>query len=340
MRIEEVKTETHELVAVNLNDPRCCIAIHDTRLGPALGGVRLQPTYGYSEMVEEAMALSKAMTYKNAIAGVPRGGGKAVISGCRELTVRSLENFLELLDYVNMRVGYTAAPDMGTDNITMQTLQHLDPDANVLALEEYDIDPSVITAKGVFQALLGFKSFKGLTNDDMVVNIEGVGKVGYQLAWLCKQAGWDICVTDIEEKKAMTVAESLGTAYSPLSDLRFLKGIYSPCAIPGTIDYHFAMESEASGVVGAANCQFAQPQKGTEKVLRSRNILYVPDFVANSGGVIAADCILSATEEDIDERLAYIRSQANALLMAGQKLSAWDLAIETADKILEGKNYE
>ena len=322
MKYEILDTSTHELMVLAYDEEfQACVAIHNTVLGPALGGIRMK---GYDEavdMVADAMNLSEGMTYKNAVSGLKMGGGKTVVNASH-WTSDIAEKLAGLLNYVNEELGvpYMGAPDMNTNNDCMKDIQ--DAGSVYCFYEPNGGDCSLSTAYGVYQSLLALSSFIGETGQDFTVNIEGLGKVGSELLRLCTEEGWDVCVTDIDKEKAMALAGFYGAAYAPPEDLKYLSGVYCPCALGKTIDKDFVENSEARAVCGAANNQLERLDIG--KLMALYNKLYVPDFIANAGGVIAiAMGIENGTEEGFGldnehtkERVEFIRKQASAMLAA------------------------
>lgn len=351
MKYEVLETKTHELVVIAHDEEfSACIAIHNTNLGPALGGIRMKYYPSAQDMVVDAMKLSEGMSYKNAVAGLPFGGGKSTINASH-WTQEIAEKFAKFLVYVNKELGvaYIGAPDMNTNNDCMKDI--LDAGGIYCSYDTNGGDCSNATAYGVYQSLKALEAFIGKTGKDFTVNIEGIGKVGHRLIQLCVEEGWDVCITDIDKDRAMAVAGLYEVAYAAPEDLKYLDGVYCPCAIGGTVDKDFVENSEAYAVCGAANNQLSKLEIGM--LLAARNKLYVPDFVANAGGVIAVGVsvidshdvpVFGLDDPHVKERVEFIRKQASAILMAQttqvETRNAQLLAMKVAQDILEKKHVK
>lgn len=322
MEFQVLPSQSHELLVVGHDETfHACIAVHSTKLGPALGGIRMKYYETPEDMVIDAMKLSEGMSYKNAVAGLPFGGGKSTINAIA-WTKEVAAKYAQLLNHVNEELGvdYMGAPDMNTDNNCMKDIQ--DAGGRYCFWDSNGGDCSGATALGVFRGLQALSTFLGKSGKDFTVNIEGLGKVGGALVRHCIAEGWDVCVSDINTEFAQGLAAYYSVAYSPPEDIKYLEGVYCPCAVGGTVDKDFVENSEAYAVCGAANNQLVKLDIGM--LLASRNKLYVPDFVANSGGVIAVGVALEDGTDDgfsLDnaktvERVDFIRQQASAILLA------------------------
>jgi len=322
MEYKILELDTHELVLLAYDeDFQACVAVHSCALGPALGGIRMKVYKDSSEMVADALRLSEGMSYKNAISGLTFGGGKVAVSASH-WTKDIAEKLATVLNYVNeeLEVYYIGAPDMNTDNDCMKDI--LDAGGGYCVWDPSGGDCSVATAYGVFNSLVALSSFQGKFDKDFTVNIEGLGKVGKELLKLCSEEGWDVCVTDLDEELAFSLAGYYGAAYAKPEDLKYLEGVYSPCALGGTIDKDFVECSKANAVCGSANNQLSNIDIGT--LLGLYNKLYIPDFVASAGGVIAIGVGIGEGLENgvgldnptTKERVTFIRKQASAMLLA------------------------
>lgn len=278
----------HEEV-VMCSDPsvgyRGILAVHSTTLGPALGGTRFWQYATDEEAITDALRLSRGMTYKNAVAGLPLGGGKSIIIGDnkiqdREKIFRAHGRFIESLGG-----RYITAEDVGTNTKDMGYV-HLET-SHVAGLAEKSGDPSPVTAHGVFRAVQasahqvwGSNSLKGKT-----VSIQGCGHVGRYLADELHEAGAKLIVSDIDSAKAARVAKATGAKIVE-GDAIFDADadIFSPCALGGIINDTTIQKLKVKIVAGGANNQLLEERHGDE--LARRGILYTPDYVANAGGVI------------------------------------------------------
>lgn len=264
---------------------RAIIAIHDTTLGPALGGCRFWPYQNEEEAIVDVLRLAKGMTYKNAAMGLNLGGGKAVIIGDSR-TDKSEELFRAFGRFVQSLGGrYITAEDMGTDTDDMAHIHTETP--YVVGLRDKSGDPSPATAFGVFrgmqaaaQEVWGGPSLKGKT-----VAIQGLGHVGYHLAHHLSQDGANLIVTDIHPERVERVVRDFGArAVAPDEIFDADCDIYCPAARGAVINDETVPRLRCRIVAGPANNQLKEPRHGD--ALAERGILYAPDFVINGGGVI------------------------------------------------------
>ena len=265
---------------------RGIIAIHSTRLGPAVGGTRFWNYASEEEAMIDALRLSRGMTYKCAVAGVPLGGGKSIIIGDnkiqnREALFRAHGRFVE-------RLGgrYITAEDVGTSAADME----------LIALETSFVgglagkggDPSPWTGLGTFRAMQASAKHRWGSDDlsGKRVSIQGCGNVGYNLAKELRRAGARIMVSDIDSGRAKRAVEELdASAVSPDEIYSVETDIFAPCALGGIINDHTLAQLKAEIVCGAANNQLLEERHG--EALEELGILYAPDYVANSGGVLS-----------------------------------------------------
>ncbi|MFJ2174614.1 Leu/Phe/Val dehydrogenase [Streptomyces sp. NPDC087851] len=270
---------------------KAVIAIHSTALGPALGGTRFHPYASEEEAVADALNLSRGMSYKNALAGLDHGGGKAVIIGDPE-QIKSDELLLAYGRFVASLGGrYVTACDVGTYVADMDVVARTCAWTTGRSPENDGAgDSSVLTAFGVFQGMRasaqhqwGDPSLRGRR-----VGVAGVGKVGHHLVEHLLKDGAEVLITDVREAsvRRVTDAHPRVTAVADTDALIRTEGldIYAPCALGGALDDTSVAALTATVVCGAANNQLAHP--GVEKDLADRRILYAPDYVVNSGGVI------------------------------------------------------
>ena len=264
---------------------RGIIAIHDTTLGPALGGTRFWNYGSDEEALVDALRLSRGMTYKNAVAGLNLGGGKSVIIGDnktaqREMLFRAHGRFVDSLGG-----RYVTAEDVGTSVEDMDFV-HMET-KYVTGIGSKSGDPSSVTAHGVFRAIeasacerWGDDSLAGKT-----VAVQGCGHVGYHLAMELHAAGAELIVSDIDPVRAQRVVDLTGASVVSGNDIYGVKAdIFAPCALGGIINSDTIPQLKVEIVSGAANNQLLETVHGDQ--LEARNILYAPDYVANAGGVI------------------------------------------------------
>ncbi|MGW6294572.1 Leu/Phe/Val dehydrogenase [Streptomyces sp. NPDC055058] len=271
---------------------KAVIAIHSTALGPALGGTRFYPYASEEEAVADALNLARGMSYKNAMAGLEHGGGKAVIIGAPEL-VKSEELLLAYGRFVASLGGrYVTACDVGTYVSDMDVVSRECRWTTGRSPENGGAgDSSVLTSFGVYQGMRA--SAQHLWGDpslrDRKVGVAGVGKVGHHLVDHLRAEGAEVVITDVREDAVRRVLDTHPqgvTAVADTGELIRTEGldIYAPCALGGALDDDTVPVLTAKVVCGAANNQLAHP--GVEKDLADRGILYAPDYVVNAGGVI------------------------------------------------------
>ena len=294
----------HEEV-VFCNDPdaglRAIIAVHDTTLGPALGGCRMWPYRSDDEALEDVLRLARGMTYKSAVAGLDLGGGKAVIIGDPQ-TDKTPALFQALGRFVDSLGGrYVVAEDVGTTVADMELVRRTT--RHVAGTPEGRVgDPSPGTAWGVFHGIraavkhkLGADSLAGLS-----VAVQGVGHVGRHLCRHLAEAGAKLVVSDIrDDLVAAAVAEFGAETAAPEAIHAQPVHVFSPCALGAVLDDRTIPEIVAPIVAGAANNQLAEDRHGA--ALRARGILYAPDYVINAGGII----VISHEGPDYDRRVAF-----------------------------------
>ncbi len=284
----EMKSWGHEQV-VFCHEPSCgylgIIAIHDTTLGPALGGTRFWNYGSTDEAVTDALRLARGMTYKAAVAGLDLGGGKSVIIGDnrrtdRETLFRAHGRFVESLGG-----RYITAEDIGTSPADMEYVRG--ETSHVAGLQNLSGDPSPMTGYGVYMGMKaaarqrwGTDSLSGKT-----VLVQGAGKVAYYLCSHLHAEGARLVVTDIDAAKVKRVVEEFGaTSVAPTAIYDQPGDIYAPCALGATINDDTLKRLTVAVVAGGANNQLAEERHGLE--LERKGMLYAPDFVINGGGLI------------------------------------------------------
>ncbi|MFJ1927891.1 MULTISPECIES: Leu/Phe/Val dehydrogenase [unclassified Streptomyces] len=273
---------------------KAVIAIHSTALGPALGGTRFYPYASEQAAVADALNLARGMSYKNALAGLGHGGGKAVIIGDPEAFEGDRRTEL-LLAYgravASLGGRYVTACDVGTYVADMDVVARECRWTTGRSPENGGAgDSSVLTAFGVFQGMRA--SAQHLWGDPTLrgrkVGVAGVGKVGHHLVEHLLADGAEVMITDVREESVRRITErhpGIAVAADTEALIR-TEGldIYAPCALGGALNDDTVPVLTASVVCGAANNQLAHP--GVEKDLADRSILYAPDYVVNAGGVI------------------------------------------------------
>jgi len=263
------------------------IAIHNTNLGPAVGGCRMFPYANKAEALEDVLRLSRGMTYKSALAGLPMGGGKAVIIG-DPATQKSPDMLRKMGQFIESLQGkYITAEDSGTsvDDLKLMS-QETDYVLGINEEQEFGGDPSPLTAHGVFcgiTAAVKHKHGRSSVNGARIA-IQGAGAVGKYLAKELINAGADVFVADINAD-SLLAAQALGaTIIAPDKIISFDADVFAPCAMGAIINDVSIAKLGAPIIAGGANNQLAVSQHG--EMLRKRGVLYAPDFVINAGGII------------------------------------------------------
>ncbi len=283
----EVNFDDHEQV-VFVSEPKSglkgIIAVHNTNLGPAMGGCRMWNYASEALAVNDVLRLSRGMTYKNAVAGLPIGGGKSVIIGNpkTDKTPALFEALGEALERLGGR--YITAEDVGT---SPQDMAHVATKTSYVAGLGSSGDPSPYTALGCFvgaQAAVKHH-FKRDSMDGLTVALQGLGHVGYDYARRLHSAGAKLVVADIDEAALARAQAEFGAEVVAVESIYDVDAdIYAPCALGATLNPNTLSRLRVKIVAGAANNQLATDEIG--ELLRQKGVLYAPDFVLNAGGII------------------------------------------------------
>lgn len=271
---------------------RAIIAIHNTTLGPALGGCRMYPYATDDEALRDVLRLSKGMSYKNSLAGLPLGGGKSVIIGDPHKD-KTPEMMLAMGRFIDSLGGrYVGAEDSGTNVDDLKMMSHTTTSISGIKsrIDEHGIvlsgDPSPQTARGVFAGMVAAVKYKFAAKslDGLTVAIQGFGNVGQVLGKLLVEAGARIIVAE-PIKENHEVVYSLGGTIVGLDAIMTTKAdIFAPCAMGAILNEQTIMDLKVSIVAGAANNQLDVVHDAV--YFDRRRILYAPDYVINAGGVI------------------------------------------------------
>lgn len=316
--------DKHEQVVFVHDDKsglKAIIAVHDTNLGPSLGGCRMWPYKSDEEALTDVLRLSRGMTYKSAIAGLPLGGGKCVIIGDHRKDkspelLRALGRAIEGLSGT-----YITAEDSGTSVADMMTIGECTQFASgVVEGSEHGGDPSPSTAYGVFVGLKSAVKHKLKRTDltGLKVAVQGVGNVGFHLCKYLKAEGAELIVTDIFPANIERAVNELGAKAVAPDDIYSVEAdVFSPCAMGGIINAETLNQLKAKVIAGAANNQLARPE--VSQILLSHNVLYAPDYVINAGGIIdiayqrsgEGDVALKAHIESVGATLTSIFERAD-----------------------------
>ncbi|MBX9913527.1 MAG: amino acid dehydrogenase [Pseudomonadaceae bacterium] len=312
------------------------IAVHSTRLGPALGGCRYLSYVDSHSALADAARLAKGMSYKAALAGLPFGGGKAVLIRpahvpSRAALFEAFGGFIETL-----KGGYITAVDSGTSAADMdciaQRTQHVTSTTRAG-------DPSPHTAMGVFAGIRA-SAMARLGSDDLQglrIAVQGLGQVGYALAEQLAAAGAELLVSDLDPGRLQLAVQQLGAQPVSSEALPSIPcDIFVPCGLGGVLNQQTVAQLHCAVVAGAANNQLASPE--IAELLEARGILYAPDYVINSGGLIyvarthqgASGPEITAHLAQIGQRLTEVYAHAQA-----ENRSPARIADQLAERLLE-----
>jgi leucine dehydrogenase len=291
MIFETIDASGHEEVVFCHNKDaglKAIIAIHNTVLGPALGGTRMWNYATEAEALNDVLRLSRGMTYKAAVSGLNLGGGKAVIWGDpnRDKSEALFRAFGRFINSLNGR--YITAEDVGIDVNDMEyVLKETEFVTGVHQVHGGSGDPSPFTAYGVLQGLMAALTHK--YGDEEVGKrsyaVQGVGHVGMEFVKLLHERGAKVFVTDINPALVQKAVDELGCEAVALEDIYDVDAdVYSPCALGGTVNDKTIDRIKAKVICGAANNQLATNEIGDE--LTRRGVLYAPDYAVNAGGLM------------------------------------------------------
>ncbi|MEQ8177661.1 MAG: Glu/Leu/Phe/Val dehydrogenase dimerization domain-containing protein [Amphiplicatus sp.] len=282
------------------------ISVHDATLGPACGGCRVRPYASFDDALEDVKRLSRGMTFKNALGGIPFGGGKAVIIADprKDKTPEMFQAFGRALN--EMGGLYYTAEDSGVSEGDLEIVRTVTKYVGGIEAKGIGGNPSPFTARGVWRGIEAAVRCKMAKNDlkGVKVAILGVGAVGMSLAKLLHEAGARLVVADIN-KDAVAEAVSLYGAVpvAPEHAVAADVDVFSPCALGGSINKDTIGRLTAKIVAGAANNQLLTPDM--DEALRAKGVLYAPDYVINAAGVISVGLeILGAwTDAEMNRRI-------------------------------------
>jgi leucine dehydrogenase len=314
--------DAHESVHM-FDDPksglRAVIAIHSTHLGAAAGGTRLWHYADQQAAVTDALRLSRGMSYKNAMAGLPLGGGKGVVlaNGARTKTADMLAALGRAIESLGGR--YVTAEDVGMSDDDMVAISKETRHVSGLPVTGEGMaggDPGPYTARGVY---LGIKAaahyrFGTDTMEGVHVAIQGIGSVGGGVARLLSADGAKLTLADMDTVKLEKLAEETGAQIAGLDDIMTVSAdIFSPNALGAILTAKSIAALDVAVVAGGANNQMATPQDA--KILHGRGILYAPDYVINAGGIInvGLEYLSDASAEEVNARIDMIPERLRSI---------------------------
>ena len=288
----QLSFDNHEQV-VFCNDKdtglKAIIGIHNTNLGPALGGTRMWNYESEYDALNDVLRLSRGMSFKSAITGLNLGGGKAVIIGDAK-TQKTPELMRRFGEFVHSLSGkYITAEDVGMETEDMDTVREVTPYVSGISEEKGGSgNPSPITAYGVFMGMKAAAKYK-FGNDKLAgkkVLVQGIGHVGETLVKHITDEGGEVIIADINQERLNEVSNKYGAKIFEGDNLYGLDvDIYAPCALGATLNTQTISQLQAKVIAGAANNQLADELIHGE-LLQKKGIVYAPDFLINAGGII------------------------------------------------------
>ena len=287
------------------------IAIHTTVNEQAIGGCRYKEYTSFEAALNDVLRLSKAMSLKNKLCGVPFGGGKSVIIKSKKIFDKK-QILCEYSKFLNKLGGtYLTAQDIG---ISMDDIKLIKKYSEYVLC---DVDPGPYTAKGIFNVIdLVSKKILDLNLNDITTLIQGYGSVGSNLASHLKNSNSKVLIHDNDKQVIRSFKKNKLTSVKNIFNEDCT--IFSPCAVGGTIDRHFAEHIDVMAIIGGANNQLAS--NDVADLLFKRNILYVPDFLINSGGVIGlTKSYLNKTDDEISNDLLKVAENACNIILNSKK---------------------
>lgn len=336
---EAPEYDQHEEI-VFINEPaaglRAIIAIHSTKLGPALGGCRMWPYEKESDAIRDVLRLSRGMTHKSAILDCSLGGGKSVIIGdpFKEKTPQLLQAMGRWINTLEER--YIVGEDIGTNPSDMKEIRSETRCVSCLRKEDGGYgDPAPLTALGVFSAMrAGIEhSFGSGSFDGLRVAIQGMGNVGTNLCQLLHDAGATLTVSDVNADRLQHVADEFGAEVVEPDDIYTVDAqVFAPCAMGAILNDTTIPVLKARVIAGAANNQLDATRHG--EMLAERDITYMPDYVTNGGGLVscAAEWYRSAAD-DVPKRVEQIYD--TSLLILERAAADGTTTANAADSIAE-----
>ncbi len=330
------KMQALHLFADEATGLEAIIAIHSTRLGPALGGCRYQPYANLDEALADAMRLAKGMSYKAALAELEQGGGKAVIIRKPHVESRAalFDAFGRCIE--SLRGGYITAMDSGTSSVDMDCIAQ--QTGHVTSTSQAG-DPSPHTAVGVLEGIRAAGKAR-LGQDDLRgvrIMLQGLGNVGYTLAELLMAEGADVMVADIDPGRVRLAVDELGVQPVALSGVYETPcDIFAPCGLGGVLSAGHIAQLRCAAVAGAANNQLVNVDAAD--LLDARGILYAPDYVINAGGLLhVALTHRGVSPDDISRRISAIGQRLRSIFE--QSVSEGRSPAEIADRRAEAILY-
>lgn len=316
---------------------KAIIAIHNTNLGPALGGCRMWPYKSEQDAIADALRLSRGMTYKAAMANLPLGGGKAVIIGDsrHEKSPELFRAFGVCVERINGR--YITGEDVQTSVQDMVYVR--ETTLHVVGLPGGSGDPSPFTAVGVADCIKAAVRYK-LKKESLQgvrVAVQGLGHVGYHLCKLLSEQGAKLVVTDIDPMMVDRVMEEFNAEAVLPDDIYAVEAdVFAPCALGAVLNDHTIPQLKTPIIAGSANNQLATDEHGD--ILMKMNILYAPDYVVNSGGLI--DVYYDGPNFDVGTVNAHVAKIPQTLLEIFEKAQKQKISTSRAADLIAEERFK
>ena len=311
MIITEVSVDGYEQVLHGVDTKtglNSYIAIHNTNLGPALGGCRYHSYKTEDDQLNDTLRLAKGMTYKNALAGLDLGGGKATINALPEKSPELWQAFAGLVN--NLYGQYITSGDIGT---TIQDLKEIKNHTNFILGHDSKTDSGVATAYGVFQSIKALSKFLHGTDSlkDRTIAIQGMGKVGNRLINFCLMDGAKVIATDTNPE-AMINDHAPNISFVDPDEIYEVEcDIFSPCSVGGILNSNTIPKLKCAGIAGGANNQLEAIEHA--EYFKDKNIYYVPDYLANCGGVIIVEKERDNTLTDLSYENPVVKNKLDSI---------------------------
>lgn len=290
LELEEIFVPGYEKVIKVSNKEaglKAIICIHNTAMGPALGGIRIYPYQTFEAALNDVMRLAKGMTYKSASTECGWGGGKSVIIADPKKT-KTKEMLLAFGQAVDRLQGeYICAEDVGCTPDDVNVISQVTPYVVGLVHAKSSGNPSPFTAWGTYRGIQSVlkKSMGSDSVENRTIALQGLGSVGYELAKLLFWSGANLIVADIDADRCDSIAKLTGAQVVPVNEILKVEcDVLAPCALGGTINEKSIPELKCKAIAGCANNQLFKDSDADE--LNAKGILYAPDFVINAGGLI------------------------------------------------------
>jgi len=317
LKIKDIPVQNYKRVVHATNEDTkldCVIAIHNTNLGPALGGVRSWEYESFDEQFNDSIRLAEAMSLKNSICGINFGGGKATLNlkGIKK-TPALYQSYAEAVEY--LKGEYLTAGDVNTFKEDLIECSKV-----TKYVYGINVETSAPTSVGIFNAIKCTSNFINGNKEikDLHVAISGIGKVGGKLARLLFKAGAKITASSINENLMNVLKNEINLhEASPKNLFKTSCDIVSPCALGGAINFSIKDQLNCKGIVGAANNQL--DKSTTAEWLFKNNILYAPDYLVNAGGVIAIASEINKSENKLNKQLDEIGKRLKQVLEQSYK---------------------